>query len=188
MVLGDIWSSVGAAGSVAAAGAALVAVLYARSTVREARVARKEAADAHRELMVQEREALGAMQSAHALEMAARNRALDADFRLHRLARFDRVIELLLRIGESARQEHLEPPPIGPSGQPLTRLPMLLKRLSSGLAVLKTLGSPDLLEASALAQTAGVPALTVMGKVVDSLYEAESLARNSEEFQLDDGD
>ena len=175
----------------AAAVAALVAVLYARETVIDARQARKEASADHRDQMAEERTAMEAATAAHHEEMAERRRSLDAEVTLQRIVQVERVADVLVDLMDAARAEGIAPPPFFEASTiRATRIPGLLSRLRAALALLDALGGPPLLGASGIANTGyggGSSPTPLIGSTLDALREIELLAHNEDRLRVDDG-
>lgn len=177
------WTVIATVAAVAAAGAALVTIIYARSTVvdgraahRELMKAEREAGDnyaaAHRELMTAQRQARDDFTAAHgeamaaqavarddfaagrAEEMAQRKHALDAQLALERLAQAGRITEILIAMARTAGNEELSPPPATAGSQRATFIPSVQAQLRSALAVFYALGGPKLEMADDLADKA----------------------------------
>lgn len=207
MVLADTLSTIGSLGSVVAAGAALMAVLYARSTVREARAGRREATEAHtREAQRQvelieatksahEQEAsqqlqlLQATQAAHQQEMVDRARALASELVLQRLTQVGRVEELIGEVADIARFE-IEHPPQRIAGQIGTwsRVTGALARLEAAIVICQRLGVAGgvgdvLAEARKMSidyRRVGTPPQTVVGEAMGMLDRMKFITETDE--------
>jgi hypothetical protein len=141
MILADVIGTVGGLGSVVAAGAALVTVLYARSTVVVARAGRRDAHDAHGEEMREHARLFEATKVANEQEIEARERALRAELVLERLSQLGRVEEMLGEIGDIARFEIAQPPPlIGAGPGRWSRVTGALTRLEAAIGICERLG------------------------------------------------
>jgi hypothetical protein len=178
----DTWSVISSVASVLAATAALVTILYARATVQEAQRGRRESRANHVEAIAEQKTMAAAFSSAHAEQMADRQRAHDADARLQRLAQMERISELLLSVIDAARAEALEPPPLltPPSQFRATRIPAMLARLGVALTILDQLAGPRLELASDLAVRGygpGSNAMQVVGDAISALKQIESIVR-----------
>lgn len=187
----SILPSVNAGASILAAVAALVTILYARATVREARDGRRENRGAHLEEIAEMRQATTAavaeQQAAteasaaqHRVEMAERDRALAAELAVQRLTQLDRISELLLLLADVARDEARNPPERLAPAISGTRLPGILRRLRNAITVLEALGGPELLAAGPLARRGyggGSDAVSFLGDALDALEEIDKLVR-----------
>jgi hypothetical protein len=171
---------------VAAAVAALATILYARSTVQEARGARQES---HRDHL-QEAEAqtafLNASSAQHQEEMAEWRRAFEAETKLQRLTQIERIAEAVLDVITAARQEHVAPSPKIAEPMPFraTIIPAVLARLRASVAVLDALDGPHMDAVSKLAEMsygAGDHAMPIVGAGIGALREIEWAIRRESE-------
>lgn len=143
MVIANVM--VGEAATVVAAGAALVTVLFAGATVRQAKDTRKEQSKAHQEEMAQYAELVHATTAAHQREMAERERAFQAELVLQRLAQIGRVMELAGEAADLARADIANPPPpTGIGNGTWTRVTGALARLEAAAVIYERLGGPQL--------------------------------------------
>ncbi len=189
MILADLWSADGGIGAVVAALAALTTIWYARATVREARAARQEASDAHREELAEQRRALEASTAAHQEQMRERQRAFATEIKLQRIVQLERVAVVLTDLADTARAEAIDPPgrPVtDQAGRRMTRIPAVLGRLRTAVALLDALGGPELPAAGQLArQAGGTPPERTLSSALDAVREIESLALNEERLRLE---
>ena len=187
MLAEDAWGAVGGIASFVGAAAVLIAVLYARETVREARAARAEAHADHLETIREQEKATDAARDAQRVEMADRERAYQAERALQRGAQVQRIADLLLELVEVARDEDLNPPPMASGGAfRSTRIPALVIRLRGALGHLAALGGPALETTEKLArerQTGDSP-LTTLGDAVSSLAEIEFAVANDDSLRI----
>ena len=123
------WTVISTLASVAAVGAALWTVIYARRTVLDG-------------------------QSAHLEEMDQRSRALDAETRLRRLVHVSRIADVMIAIARAEYDERLVPHVPGASSQRQSMIPSLQAQLRAELAVFRALGGPDLPSSDELASKA----------------------------------
>jgi hypothetical protein len=184
MVIADALNTVGGVASVAAAGAALVTVLYARATVVQARAARREAKDAHAEETRQQAQLLEATRMAHEQEMVEREKALASEMFLQRLVHLGRITDLLGEVADVARTEEVQPPPTI-EGTPirLTRTTGMLARLEAAITIFESLGGQPLAAAEKLAKEgrmANTPPLRILGDAMSALDEIAFLAREND--------
>jgi hypothetical protein len=187
VILADTWGTVGGIASVVAAGAALVTIHFARATVREAHQARQDASAAHKELVDLQNEELQSSRKAFVEEVAARERATDAQIRVQRMTQVERIGDILGRVVELAREEA----PIFGDGPPriipdhFRTLPAVLTQLGAALTVLEQLGGPELTSARQLsADGAGEPSPRVLGGAVSAMQQLETFIQNRDEFKL----
>jgi len=210
------WTVIATVAAVAAAGAALVTVIYARRTVVDGRAAHRELMDAehkarddfaaaHREAMTTQklagddfvaahREAMAAQAQARedfaegrAEEMAQRERALDAQIALERLAQAGRITEVLITMARTARDETLQPPPAAAGSQRATFIPSLQAQLRSALAVFYALGGPKLETADELADKAyslTTEPIEMLKLATNSLGELKRMADQDQNLRL----
>lgn len=185
MVLGDIASGV-------AALAALFTIYYARATVLVARKARQEASAAHGEEMAREAQLLEVTRTAHAQEMAERNRALERELWLQRLAQLGKLQDLLWEAADIGRLE-ISSPPERIEGQPgsWTRLTGVLLRIEGALVNLELLGGPSLSEIKQMAgncRQVGVHPGLVVSETMSALQRTVYLSENDPRFRLSSSD
>lgn len=192
MVIADGWAAVGGIGAVVAAVAALITVIYARATVVAAREAREEAhrdhgqalaaeREAAREAVAEQRAAIDAAAAAHREEMADRTRTFKAEIILQRIVQLERVADVLSELIEVAQQEHLNPPAqvAPPSPFTATRIPAMIQRLRTSLAILDTLGAPALPQCTQLTDQGaqmGTNKLRIVSMSIDGLREIAQIA------------
>jgi hypothetical protein len=142
----SLWTVIATFAAVVAAGAALVAIIYARRTVIDGRAAHSELMEAqgkarddftsaHQEAMAAQALAREDFAAAHAAEMAERKRALDAQIAVERLAQAGRVTEILISMARTAHDETLSPPSPAAGSQRATFIPSVQAQLRSALAV-----------------------------------------------------
>jgi len=188
MVLAELWGAVGGLGSVLAATEALVTIVYARATVLEGRVTRRESHEAHQQDLVESRAATDAAAAAHREETADRAKAFSAEVTLERIRQVERVCEVLTALIAAAREETINPPPQYNPPMPFraTAIPALLVRLGVAVAVSDSLGGPQLLAAGQLANYGYQPETTmkVVGMGIDALREIDALVRNHEALRI----
>lgn len=201
----DTWTVAGAAGSVVAALAALVTVIFARNTVRETQAGRREALAQHRELMVEEQRATDAIEAARqatetlarttteaqASERQAAALALSSRVTLQRIVQLERIALTLGRVAQTAREEAHTPPPVlpGPQPIPLSRLPTLLQELDAAVSLYERLGAQPINSAAELARrgySVGIPPTRVLGEAHTALDELRRLAENDPALRLPD--
>jgi len=129
----------------------------------EQRRAAEEAAEAHRERMAEERRVAQEAAAAHA-------RTLAAEAKLQRLAQTQRLADLLVEIGDSARVGHT------------SRLPSLLIQLRCANAVLRAVGETGLSSMKILSESeaASMNPDQLVGATVDALRAVEWNARAEE--------
>jgi len=180
MVIGDIASGI-------AALAALVTVYYARATVLQARDARREASAAHNEEMAREAQLLEATRAAHAQEMAERERALERELWLQRLAQLAKLQDLLWEAADVGRLE-ISTPPERIEGQvgTWTRLTGVLVRVEAALVSLEALGGPLLPEIRRMAidcRQIGVHPGKVVSETMSALQITLHLAESDPTFK-----
>lgn len=161
--LASFWGALGGISVVIAALAALVTIFFARSTVQEARLARRDNHQAHEE------------------EMAERAIALAAELRLQRIKQIEVVAEVLVDLIETARSEYIDPPPRTNPPMPFraTLIPTLLSRLGTALAILHSLEGPELPKAQQLAKqgfSVGTPPMNIVNDGAEALREVEAAA------------
>jgi hypothetical protein len=191
VILGDAWVAVGGIGSVVAAAAALVTILFARQTVRESVVARQENREAHDAEMREQSAALEVAATAHREEMAERRRALEADIKLQRIIQMERVAETLLDLIRVARDEEMNPLPQIPSlVRGMTLIPSVLSRLQASIVLLGLLGpgTTPLRAADLAYRGAGMQPLEIIGAARDALVEIVDLGRNDTDLRFDAAD
>jgi hypothetical protein len=193
MFAADTWTTIGSGASVVAAIAALMAVRYARETVRESRAGRTDARRDHAESLREQRALLDAAHRGHEDEMAEREKALARELALQRIVQLDRVGRALIRLTEVARAEAITPPPALDPVQPirLSAIPSVVAQLRMALRLFNRLGGPALNAAERLAEAgphAGTPATSVLGDAFGALSEVEQIARNDESLEVELGD
>jgi len=187
----ESWLTVaGQVAALIAAAAALTAILYARSTVKEARTTSAQLGEigkAAQAGVTEQRATVETLGTAHREEMAERARALEAELVGRRLAQLERVSEVLLELVDVTQAEYVAPPYQLEPGKTLTRVPALLIRVQGAVAILAHLGGPELVNAKQLGRSAyrGRDLLPqVRGVAIDALSEIETLARNDPSLKL----
>lgn len=203
----EVWAIIGGISSGIAAFAALITIVYARRTVvesrqgrreaqaahredlEEARVARVQSEEAHKQNVAQQQRARQDFADAHREQMSERAAATATEIRLQRVLQAKRVAEVLMDLIETARAEHLNPPPslAPPSPIRASRIPALLARLQNTVTVLESLGGPRLVVGGQLAaegHTPGSIEMRYVGKGIDALREIDSLLRNDERLTI----
>lgn len=95
-----------------AAVAALVAILYARLTVHEAKLGREQSRAAHIEAVAEQKAAAQALACAHREEMTERHLAHEAELTMQRIVAIQQTSKLLLELIDVAREEAINPPPL----------------------------------------------------------------------------
>src|SRR4051794_8554176 len=147
--------------AVVAAGSALVTVLYAQATVKEAQKGRRETAEQTAELLAEQRREIVRAEAAHQQQVAVAERAQVQRVLMERALQLDRIAALVLHISDIARQEVIEPPPklseLSPF--PLSRLPAARMRLATALVLYEHLGGTPLGGVDHLARGAYAPNL-----------------------------
>jgi hypothetical protein len=184
ILLADAWTAVGSVAAVVAAGAALVTVLYARSTVSEARAGRRESHQAHEEEVAEQRAA--AAEAAHREEMRHRERALETELTLQRTLAAERVAGILLDLIRQGNHEANQPPEfIAGTGVRVTLIPAMLTRLGVAIETLEALRGPTLNVARQVARdsSGGSDPQRVASGAVGALTEVYQLVQNAGEFQ-----
>ena len=136
----ESWLTVaGQVAALIAAAAALTAILYARSTVKEARTTSAQLGEigkAAQAGVTEQRATVETLGTAHREEMAERARALEAELVGRRLAQLERVSEVLLELVDVTQAEYVAPPYQLEPGKTLTRVPALLIRVQGAVAIL----------------------------------------------------
>jgi len=170
--------------------AALLAVWYARATVRIARDARKDAATAHAEQMARLAEQLQASTKAHQQEMISRDRQLDRDLWVQRLTRLGRLQDLLGETADIGRAE-IEAPPPRIHGQPgtWTRVTGALLRVEAELSILELLGCElpsDIRKTATDCRRVGVQPGEVVSRTMSALQVVLHAAENNPAFRPPD--
>jgi hypothetical protein len=154
-VVATTLSTVGDLATLVAAGAALATVFFAGRTVSETKDLRREAAAAHGEQMAQDASLLDATtklleatRTAHEQVMAERQLALDHERQLQVFVQLGRLMELVGEVGEIARMEIAQEPPVMGYGVPgrWTRIPGITLRVEAALALYERLGGEPLPE------------------------------------------
>jgi len=179
VVLADLLAAIGQIASLVAAGAAVVAIYFARQTVAEAKNARSEATVAHAEQMTEALRLLEATTAAHTTEMAARDRDFEARLVMQRMAQLGVITDILRELTDIAREEQHHPPLKTESNQPLSRIPSRLAQLNTALSIFQRLGGHPLKHAGELARggyNRGTPLMQVLGMAQGGLQEAVAQA------------
>lgn len=179
MVFADLLNTVGQVASLVAAGAAVVAVYFAKQTVSEAARGRTEANAAHDDQMAEAKRLLEATTLAHITEMATRERDFAAERVVQRLTQLRAITDVLRELTDLARDEQTYPPTRTEINQPLSRIPSRLAQLNTALSIYQRLGGPEMKQAVELARAgynAGTPLMQVLGKVQGALGEAVAQA------------
>jgi hypothetical protein len=181
--LTTVLTTVSALATVIAASAAVIALRFARATVKESQEARGANQLAHYEEMEEaSRRTLAAAQQYQA-EVAERAQAEAAHLIDRRLEQLERISDLLLLIVDVARDETRNPPErLGP-GITGTRLPAILMRLDNAVSVLESLGGPKPAKATTLAERgfgAGSQPIQWVGDGIDALREVRSVVTGVE--------
>lgn len=170
-----------------AALATLVAVYYARETVRESRKARQEASAAHGEEMTREAQLLEATRTAHEQEMTERRRAQERELRLERLRQLGRVQELLAVTSDIARHEIEHPPEkVAQQFGTWTRTTSGLARIEAALVILEQLGGPalpDVRQLTSALRMMNTPPQRIVGDMMGALAQSIALAENDESLR-----
>ena len=185
MLVTDAWGTIGAVASVVAAGAALATVLYARATVREAKVARENAHRDHLDEIVRQEAVAEATSKAHHADMEERRCAHEAERALQRGIQLQQVAVLLNDLVDVARREHLEPPQIISEGNPFraTGIPAMIYRLRATLAFLAVLDGPILPDTTQLANEGaqgGTAAISIVSRGITALQEIERATQSDD--------
>jgi hypothetical protein len=192
-----IANTVAAIAAVAAVVASLVTVRRAGQTILEAREARRESQAAHteeiaelqkvREATVVELRAVAAASSAaHRDEMEERKRAFEADLVLRRVIQMQAAANVITRLIDAARADHLDqPPPLG-EGLPFraTRIPALQAHLRVALRALESLRGPKLPLTDQLLQARAQFPMEVVGAGTSALAEIDQLLGGDPLLQL----
>ena len=164
MIAGVEWEtplSTGLAGVTALA--ALAALLYARQTVM---AARKANADATRD---------------HQQEMEERSRASETELRVHRIARAEAVLAVVIEIRDAAIDSVLG------VKDPRYLFPALSSRLRLALSALQAIGGPSLSECVLLAEItpqSGTTAERVRDQAHRAMDAVEQALAESPEFRV----
>ena len=176
--LTSVLTSVSALATVIAASAALIALRFARATVRESQEARAANQLAHHEEMEEASRRTLAAEQQYRAEVKERAQAEAAHLVDRQLEQLERISDLLLLIVEVARDETRNPPErLGP-GITGTRLPGILMRLDNAVSVLDSLGGPKPTKAASLAERgygAGSRPIQWVGDGIDALLEVRSV-------------
>jgi hypothetical protein len=197
-VLADAWTAVGGFAVVAAAVAALVTIYYARATVAEARLARKESRAAHAEEVAEQRaateaavaaqqRAIDAATVAHREQMQKQQRAHENDIALQRVIQIGRVVTALGAVLDTAVYEWFNEQPMVSLQFRFTAIPSRLNRLRIAVAMLEALGGPELNETDALSKrgySLGEPPSRVFNDAFNALSEIEQTIRAHESLRL----
>jgi hypothetical protein len=190
-----LWTVVSAVAAVIAAVAALATILYARLTVVEAQQSRHESQVEHEAEMVQQKQMLeefaaarSQAQAQYEAQMAERARAFDAEVTLMRVEQFQRVIDALIDLGDTAREEVRYQPPMWDRHDVASRIPSVQVRLRAALVILNSFGAIVPAVASQAASLPPVPGATaqVANLVKRALEEIENLVHNDEKLKLRD--
>jgi len=175
VVVADLLNTIGQVASLVAAGAAVLAIYFAKQTVSEAKRGSDEANAAHQEQMAEARRLLDATAHAHVSEMAARERDAEAERVVQRLAQLSAITDVLRELTDIARDEEVRPPVRTPTNQPLSRVPSRISKLRAALSIYERLGGPFMNQASQLANigyNGGTPLMQVLGLAQSALEEA----------------
>jgi hypothetical protein len=155
--------------SVVAAIAAVIAIVYAAKTVRDAQGARKEAATQHREAMKFSRE------------------AADANLVVQRIAVLQEVLAATVDLVDVARSEAQDPPPnieLNGTFTTTTKLPAMQIRLRAVVKFLATIGGPNYIadlpqhadaSGSVSAQRVWVESVTLLSKIDANVFDNPAL-------------
>lgn len=106
--------------------------------------ARDDFTTAHKEAMKAQAAARKDFDAGRAADMTERERALEAQIALERLAQAGRVTEILIAMARIAHDETLNPPPVAAGSQRATFIPSVQAQMRSALAVFYALGDPKL--------------------------------------------
>lgn len=175
-----------------AAIATIVAVIYARETVRESQAATKTIVEQHREQIAELKASVAASDASSQRELLERRIAFDHDLAVQRLRQLQHIAEALTELIHAAREERTNPSErimdIQPGrGLSSTRIPALQRQLRIEARILKELDGPDLSEVIPLEerddQQAGLERLWFDGLV--ALERIGGLVETYEAFQPD---
>jgi hypothetical protein len=165
--------------SVIAAGGAVVAVYFARDTVKESITGRAEAARHHGEQIAAMQNATEAAAKQHQAEMDDRRKVALADAFDRQFRQLGEVIEMVLQIGNVARTDPrlATSPSVQVKGNP--QIPSMLIALEGAITVLAALGVPNPPETYKLVhdgRNAGTAVLDVANMSVGALMALQDLA------------
>jgi hypothetical protein len=167
---------------VVAAVAAATSLYYARDTVREAVSGRDEAKRQHEEQITEMKAATAAAAEQHQAEMEDRRQAARADRLERQLRQIGVVTELVLGVGNYARDMALRfqgSSPDEPSVATVAQVPSMMIAVGGGVAVLGALGLPDPTETAEFVRVgshAGTLISSVANMSVGALMELQRLA------------
>jgi hypothetical protein len=179
--------------------AALVALYYARETVRQGRAGQREAHEWRQEDLAERRRAMSDAASAraenldelrhlkdqaaaaHSEQMHERARAAESDRHIQQLSALDRIVAGLVDLAIVAWNESENPPPPRPLALPPTQLHIVRARLQAPAAVHRALGGRRLTKLDEIVEqlqsyAGGDPANKFIGLAVLALGEVTRVA------------
>lgn len=156
------------------------AVYYARDTVQLTLKGRQDARDQHEAQIAEMKAATAASAEQHRIEMEDRRRVAEADMLERQLRHLGVVIEMVLGVGNYAREIARQRHGTGEvSVAAVAQIPSMLITVDSALAVLAALGIPTPTKTATLIELgrfAGTTITSVASMSVEALLELQQLA------------